>query len=116
MKTIRQMSQQDQDRRSLALHCLVAEKLRKDPALFARAAEILAHWRASAQPGTDRWLRQWAELFDGGLSAALEVATEDSERGRALRQSSPLACLLSSRERWNFLAQWKANEEAHEAA
>ena len=110
------MSQQDQDRRSLALHHLVAEKLREDPALLSRAAEILAQWRASAQPGTDRWLRQWAELLHSGLSATLEVATENSERGRALRQSSPLACLLSNQERWAFLAQWKANEEAHEAA
>ncbi len=116
METTRQTSQQDQDRRSLALHRLVAEKMRRDPALIGRAAVILARWRANAQPGTDRWLRQWATLFDQGLAATLAVATEDSEHARALRQSSPLSCLLSNKDRWEFLAHWKRNEEAHEAA
>lgn len=44
-----QMSQQDQDRRSLALHRLVAEKVRGGPAIVGRAAEVLARWRADEQ-------------------------------------------------------------------
>jgi hypothetical protein len=99
---------QDLDQRSLALHRLVAQKVRRDPSLFARADAILRHWRAIASPRTHAYLDEWRRLIDAGADACLAVAEEDSERAAALRQASPLACLLTNEERFRFLKEWRA--------
>jgi hypothetical protein len=95
------------DRRSLDLHRLVAEKLRRDPALFVTAQETLARWRQVVGPETQPYLSEWARLFDSGMDAVIQAALEDSEHGAALRQCSPLSCLLSNRERFAFLSAWR---------
>lgn len=99
---------QELDQRSLALHQLVAEKVRQDQSLLLKAQAVLNHWHQTASPRTFVYLDAWQNLLDQGLDACLAGATEASERGDALRQASPLACLLTSRERFAFLKQWKA--------
>ena len=91
-------SHADLDRRSLALHRLVADKIRRDPALFEQGRQTLAHWRRVVCPAAQPWREAWQQLFDQGREPCLEVATEDSERAAALRQSSPFAGILSHRE------------------
>lgn|SRR5574341_148318 len=103
------------DARSLALHRLVAEKVRVEPARFDRARAILERWRqvvcANAQP----YLVEWERLFQLGVDACLAAALEVSERADALRQCSPLACVLTNRERFDFLKAWSRTHEAHGA-
>jgi hypothetical protein len=101
---------QEIDQRSLALHRLVAAKVRGDFSLMAKAAQILQRWRTTVSPRTFVYLDEWQRLIDQGPEACLAVAVEDSERAAALRQSSPLACLLTPKERFAFL---KSRNQTH---
>ena len=94
---------QEIDQRSLALHQLVAEKVRHDEALLEKANQILQHWRATVSPRTFAYLDEWQRLIDQGAEICLAVAVENSEHAAALRQASPLACLLTPKERFEFL-------------
>jgi len=95
---------QETDARSLAMHRLVAEKIRRDPALLEIAkAKLIRSRRATPN---DYYFDEWARLLDAGLDAALAVATEDSEKATALRQSSPFAGVLTPEERRSFLDEW----------
>lgn len=102
------MDHHEIEARSLALHRLVAEKVRQDPMLFEIARTNLARWRAHATPGDSYYLAEWERLFGAGIEAALAVATEDSERAAALRQSSPFAGVLTTSERRAFLKAWSS--------
>lgn len=102
------MTHQELDARSLALHRLVAEKIRRDPALLRIVRENLSRWRRHAAPTARPYVEAWERLLDAGLDAALAAAAEDSERAAALRQSSPFAGVLTPRERWSFLEAWSA--------
>lgn len=101
------MTHQEIDARSLALHRVVAAKLRRDPALLQVARDNLARWRSRATPSDLEYFREWEGILAAGLDAALAAATEDSEWASALRQSSPFAGVLSPRERVAFLNEWK---------
>jgi len=104
---------QELDRRSLELHRLVADKVRRDPALLDRAAAILSRWRGMGPSHADAYLAEWARLIAVGMDECLAVAVEDSERAAALRQNSPLSCLLSTRERNEFLRNWREGIETN---
>jgi len=99
-------SHQQIDQRSLALHRLVADKVRLDDRLLDQARATLARWYGGASPRSFVYLNEWQRLFDLGTEACLVAATEDSEHAAALRQSSPLSCLLTNQERFAFLKQW----------
>lgn len=97
---------QEIDARSLAMHQLVAQKVRQDPVLFEHARRTLARWRQTVSVHSQPYLEQWEHLFNQGMDASLAVAVEDSERATALRQSSPFVGLLTEGERLNFLITW----------
>lgn len=107
MKTVTS-SHERLDRRSLAMHRLIADKIRAEPALSMIASENIDRWLRTARRN-DRLLNTWSELLKQGILTALAVATEDSERARELRQSTPFAGVLSPQERWSFLKTWNAN-------
>lgn len=94
---------QDIDERSLAMHRLIAEKLRHEPALFEQVKVTLARWRTTVSPSSQPYLEEWESLMNQGMDACLAVAVEDSERAKALRQSSPFAGILNNQERFAFL-------------
>lgn len=95
------------DERSLAMHRLVAEKIRNDPALFEKAKMTLTRWRTTVCTNSQPYLEEWESLMNRGMETCLAVAVEDSERARALRQSSPFAGILSNEERLTFLKTWQ---------
>jgi hypothetical protein len=89
------------ERRSLALHSAVAEKLEADPTLVAAARENLVRWiRASPSPALAEWDRLLATTPIAGLVQLLRSPAQDAVR---LRQSSPFAGLLSPPERQAIL-------------
>jgi hypothetical protein len=98
---------QELDQRSLAMHRLVAEKIRADTSLIVEAEAVLKRWYQTVSPRTFVYLDAWQRLLLSGVEPCLAVATEDSERAAALRQASPLACLLSNQERFAFLKEWR---------
>ncbi len=102
----------DLDRRSLALHRLVARKLRDDPTGFERVRATLKRWRGQVCAATLPYVTEWEQFAEQGLEACLQVATEDSERGAALRQNSPFAGVLGDAERLAFLRDWRSANAA----
>jgi hypothetical protein len=92
------------EQRSLAMHRLIADKIRKEPALFDHVFSNLEHWETRVCDATQPYLREWERLAQQGMEPCLAVATEDSERAATLRQSSPFAGVLTDRERFAFFS------------
>lgn len=100
------------DARSLAMHRLVADRIRRDPALLAHVRQTLARWRGSVSVNTLPYLDEWERIVAQGVDACLAVALEESERATALRQSSPFTGILTHQERFAFLKEWRERHEA----
>jgi hypothetical protein len=83
------------DERSLALHKLVAEKLKADPSLVEIAKENIQRWGTEDRPA----LKEWDNLLKKGVSYIISFLQERSENATRLRQSSPFAGVLSENER-----------------
>lgn len=98
------------DRRSLDLHRLAVEKIRRDPALFEKVKATLARWRVTVSSTTQPYLAEWERLIADGMETCLAMAVEDSEHATALRKSSPFAGVLTNQERLAFLKAWEKNE------
>jgi hypothetical protein len=87
------------DRRSIALHRAIAAKIRRHPESIETARDNLTRWiggRGRALP----YLEEWRRLLDLKPEDLAELLVEDSERMRALRQSTPFAGVLHPKERW----------------
>jgi hypothetical protein len=87
------------DRRSLALHRAIADKLRADPSLLAVAHDNLDRWakeRGRSQP----YLDAWREILNRPIEEVLVLMVEESEKMTAMRQANPFAGILTPRERW----------------
>jgi hypothetical protein len=82
------VSHQRIDRRSIAMHRAIAEKLRANPALLEIARENIARW-APAAGRSRHYLDAWLEVLEMPL-----------EEMRATRQNNPFAGVLNPRERW----------------
>jgi hypothetical protein len=107
-------SHQEIDQRSLALHQLIAEKIRQDPRLFENMKRTLTLWRTIVSADSQPYLEEWERLVDLGIEECLAVATEDSERANAMRQASPFCGILTNEERWEFLLAWDKDHGASE--
>lgn len=97
--------------RSLALHHFIADKLRKDPGLFDCVKATIKRWHKIVCENSQRYVMEWERLTEQGLEACLAVALEESERATTLRQCSPFGCVLTPRERYEFMNEWKRNYE-----
>lgn len=97
--------------RTLAMHRLVVEKIKRNPELFDKARAILARWRTIVCQSTQPYLVEWEALMNEGMDVCLTFALEDSEHAADMRQSSPFSCLLTNEERLRFLADWRRQHE-----
>jgi hypothetical protein len=91
------------EERSLALHRVIAERLRSDPRVLGRAREKVQRWEASGR--SPHYARAWQRLLEGPLEPLCELLVADTEEARALRQATPFAGVLSPQERWRIWAQ-----------
>ena len=87
------------EERSLALHRLVAARLREDPELVEAARERVHGWLRERSVAA-RWAREWLEILEGPLDAMAAVLTDPGEHSRQLRQTSPFAGVLDPKTRW----------------
>ncbi len=94
------------DARSLALHRLAADKIRREPALFERVRRTLERWHRVVDAGSRPYVEEWQRLADAGIETCLAAAVDDSPRGAALRQCSPFGSVLSNEERFEFFRRW----------
>jgi len=89
------------ERRSLAMHRLIADRL--TPEVIAQASEnVERQERAQAvDPAYTAW---WRELLVQPIPAIVAAITRDDERGRTLRQTTPFAFAIPQDERQRILA------------
>jgi hypothetical protein len=98
------------ERRSLELHRLVAERLRRDPALLERARGRVRGWIGHGTVSR-HWAEAWDALLARPLPDILAVLVDPGQRARDLRQNSPFAGVLSPRERWDALRRLREPSE-----
>jgi hypothetical protein len=85
------------DRRSLALHEIVAAKIEASPDLLDVARANLARWISHAPHGA---LLEWQSLLERAtISELAALLRSESETAARLRQSSPFAGILTPDER-----------------
>jgi hypothetical protein len=99
------------EERSLALHRLIAERIRSEPGLVNEALERIERWRES---GTlcDWYARRWRELLAGDRDELLRTLVDPGEASRELRQTTPFAGVIDARTRWRV---WREVREELEA-
>jgi hypothetical protein len=85
--------------RSLALNVLAARRIAANPGLLGRARATLERWLGRYGDRPPRALREWQQILGRPWQEVAARATELSEDAARLRQSSPLATLLSEAER-----------------
>ena len=98
--------------RSLAMHCLAAQKIERDPALLDKVRATLENWRArySDTQGNDmpRALDEWQQLLREPWPAIAALIIDPGERAARLRQSTPFAGVLTARERERVYAAFRS--------
>jgi transcriptional regulator with XRE-family HTH domain len=99
-----------EDRRSLALHGAIAERLRQDPEpVMARARASLLRMQ-TLHPGARPLLDEWRMFLQRPLEALVPVLLDPSLWGRDLRQVTPFTGVLSARERAEVYRQFARDE------
>jgi hypothetical protein len=91
---------------SLQLHSRIAEHLRERPELVERARQrVESEVYASTH---SEYAERWRTLLRGPLDDLLQTLTAETDDAQAMRQTSPLTFVLSTRERY---AIWKATRQ-----
>ena len=88
------------DLRSLAYHRALARGLRRG--MVDDARHVLWKWRDQGRIDT-RYAEQWEDVLSRPVADIRRILTEDTQRGRDLRQNSPFAGMLSEAERRRIL-------------
>ncbi|REJ73539.1 MAG: helix-turn-helix domain-containing protein [Acidobacteria bacterium] len=103
-----------EDRRSLALHRAIAEKLQTQPQPTLERARRNLERMASNNPGATEILARWRGLLAGPLSQILEVLRDPRPSARELRHVTPFAGVLSAPERAEVYRRFAAAERGEE--
>ncbi|MBI3295113.1 MAG: helix-turn-helix transcriptional regulator [Deltaproteobacteria bacterium] len=99
-----------EDRRSLAYHRAVAEVLRRDPDSARKLARRNLKTMTSIHVGPEALFKSWSEWLSRPLEELILRMLDPSQEGRDLRQVSPFAGLLSSKERIKVINQFRKDE------
>lgn len=88
------------------LHRIALKKLRLEPELRLRALALVERWLVTpGLEGSRPWLEEWRNMLRDWPMDRVELVVLDEEGGQVLRQCSPLAPVLSPRERWAALKE-----------
>lgn len=93
--------------RSLAMHCLAAQKIMTEPALLVEVRRTLDTWRERYGKDTPRALEEWAAILCRPWPQIAAIITDPGERSTRLRQSTPFAGVLSAGERKRIYAAFR---------
>lgn len=94
--------------RSLAMHCLAAQKVQRNPALLKNVRRTLAAWRSRYGAEAPRALDEWKVILDRSWPEIAAFITDPGERASRLRQSTPFAGVLSAGERKRVYAAFRS--------
>ena len=95
------------ERRSVAYHRAIAERLASEPAIVERARARVRTWQRTGQvhPG---YTAVWAHVLALSLDEIRAALVAETDTMIAARQSTPFAGALSPRERWTLWRSVKA--------
>ena len=93
--------------RSLAMHCLAAQKVARNPVLLRDVRRTLAAWRSRYTNEVPRALDEWQAILGRPWPEIAAFITDPGERATRLRQSTPFAGVLSARERERVYAAFR---------
>lgn len=97
------------DARSLAMHCLIARKITRDPRLLEVARRNLEAWKRARPAGErPRYLGEWERVLSRPWPQIAAFITASSEQAVRLRQSSPFAGVLDPTERRRVYEAFRA--------
>lgn len=97
------------DARSLAMHCVIAQKLAREPALLKIAKRNVAAWRKRSNVNqAPAYLSEWARILKYPVPQLLAFITAMTEEATRLRQSSPFAGILDPVERRRIVEAFRA--------
>jgi hypothetical protein len=92
------------DRRNLELHRAAFAKLERQPGLRNECLALVDQWIGDPDHRpAQRWLRQWREMLAEWPLERIKETVLSPTDGQTLRQCSPLAPVLTPRERWKVL-------------
>jgi hypothetical protein len=94
--------------RSLAMHCLIAQKIGRDPRLLDVARRNLAAWLARYGDNPPRALEEWQAILARPWPEVAALITDPGEAAARLRQSSPFAGVLTPSERRRVYEAFRA--------
>lgn len=94
--------------RSLAMHGIIAQRLRANPQLIAKASENLRRWASHAGEHPPAYLAEWQTLLEQPLPVVLAFITSTSATAIRLRQSTPFAGILTPLERKRLYEAFRA--------
>jgi transcriptional regulator with XRE-family HTH domain len=99
-----------EERRSLALHQVIADRLRADPLpIIARARRTLDLMLAGSA-GSSPFLRDWKALLERPPEALASALTDPDPWARELRQVTPFAGILTAPERARVYREFSRTE------
>jgi len=96
------------DARSLAMHCKIAQKISRKPQLLDKAKANLQRWVAKSEGPQPKCFREWQEILDRPWPEIAEFITSMSDDATRLRSSSPFAGVLTTDERDQIYAAFRA--------
>jgi hypothetical protein len=85
--------------RSLAMHCLIAQKIAADSSLLEVARRNVKSWSARYGDSPPHALEEWRAILNRPWPEIAALLTDPGETAARLRQSSPFAGVLSQAER-----------------
>lgn len=88
-----------EDRRSLSLHELIAQKLGQDPDTILRQARRTLDLMMNTHPGAAPLLNEWDEILRRPVAEITDILLDPGPSARELRQVTPFAGVLSTKER-----------------
>jgi len=94
--------------RSLAMHCLIAQKIGADSRLLDVARRNLSAWRARYGASPPRALEEWRAILGRPWPEIARLITDPGEAAARLRQSSPFAGVLTAAERRRVYEAFRA--------
>ena len=101
-----------EDRRSLALHEVIAQRLRDDPDAVVRRARKTLGLMMERHPGAAPLFTEWDAILNCPASEIAEILLDPRPQARELRQVTPFAGILSPAERAEIYTRFAASEGA----
>ena len=100
------------DALSLSLHSIAARKILREPSCIEKAQRTLERWLEKHRPAPEPFV-EWQRILTGTPQEIAAVALSMTEEATRLRSSSPLACLITPKERAGVYAVFgKTTSEA----